>query len=154
MSRNEEKTEVYLTISFLLYLCCQALFPFIYLLHSVSWRALHCYLPLTVPEYGRVILKSTVPRDTLLTLRHLQAICKLDDRLRSLPEFQPICETWSSGRCCPSWSLPNYVAFLSNRSSCHHIVVCCHCSPYCYLGLVCLCKAVLCHVLIYVSKKG
>ncbi|XP_063887367.1 protein dispatched-like [Scylla paramamosain] len=75
-----------------------------------------------VPEYGRVILKSTVPRTTLLTLHHLRAICQLDERLRSLSEFQPICETWSPGRCCPSWSLPNYVALLSNRSSCHQIV--------------------------------
>ena len=76
-----------------------------------------------MPEYGRVILKSTVPRDTLLTLHHLLAICQLDDRLRSLSEFHPICETWSHGHCCPSWSLPNYVALLSNRTSCHHITV-------------------------------
>ncbi|KAG0713160.1 Protein dispatched 1 [Chionoecetes opilio] len=74
-----------------------------------------------VPEYGRVILKSREARDSLLTLRHLLAICHLDDRLRSLAEFQPICETWSPGQCCPSWSLPNYVALLSNRTSCHHI---------------------------------
>ncbi|XP_050706093.1 protein dispatched homolog 1-like, partial [Eriocheir sinensis] len=74
-----------------------------------------------VPEYGRVILKSTVPRETLLTLQHLKAICQLDDRMRALPEFHPICETWSPGRCCPSWSLPNYVALINNRTSCHNI---------------------------------
>ncbi|KAG7174801.1 protein dispatched homolog 1-like isoform X2 [Homarus americanus] len=74
-----------------------------------------------VPEYGHMVIKSTVPRDSLLTLKYLQAICQLDDRLRSPAEFKPICETWSPGRCCPSWTLPNYVAFLSNRTSCHHI---------------------------------
>ncbi|XP_069177966.1 protein dispatched isoform X2 [Procambarus clarkii] len=74
-----------------------------------------------VPEYGHMIVKSTVPRDTLITLKHLKAICELDDRLRSPAEFGTICETWTPGRCCPSWSLPNYVALLSNRTSCHYI---------------------------------
>ncbi|XP_063596522.1 protein dispatched-like [Penaeus indicus] len=74
-----------------------------------------------VPEYGHVVVKSTLPMDSLLTLRHLHAICELDDRLRSPVDFGPICETSSIGRCCPSWSLPNYVALLSKRSSCREI---------------------------------
>lgn len=77
----------------------------------------------TVPEYGRVVIKSTRPRDTLLSLDHLHAICRLDEMLRSPPELVQVCETWRPGRCCPSWSLPNYVALISNRSSCHNITV-------------------------------
>lgn len=77
----------------------------------------------TVPEYGRVVIRSTRPRDTLLSLDHLHAICRLDEMLRSPPELGQVCETWRPGRCCPSWSLPNYVALISNRSSCHNITV-------------------------------
>ncbi|XP_066965917.1 protein dispatched [Macrobrachium rosenbergii] len=74
-----------------------------------------------VPEYGHMVIKSKVPKDSLLTLKHLKEICQLDDILRSPAEFLPVCETSSPGRCCPSWSLPNYVAFLTNKSSCHHL---------------------------------
>lgn len=120
-----------LLLAFLIYLCFRA--------SIVYWLITHSFLPLTVPEYGRVILKSTVPRETLLTLHHLKAICQLDERLRALPEFQPICETWSPGRCCPSWSLPNYVALLFNRTSCHHITVssCTSANPW-----ECVCKCI------------
>lgn len=76
-----------------------------------------------VPDYGHIVVKSTVPQDTLLTLKHLKALCRLDERLRSPEEFRSLCQIWSPGQCCPSWSLPNYVALLSNRTSCHHITV-------------------------------
>ena len=36
--------------------------------------------------------------------------------------FRDVCvKKTHSGDCCRSWSLPNYVALLSNRSSCHNI---------------------------------
>lgn len=43
--------------------------------------------------------------------------------LRANPEFSAICETQAdhgarSHKCCRSWSPANYVAFLSNRTSC------------------------------------
>ncbi|CAL4119913.1 unnamed protein product, partial [Meganyctiphanes norvegica] len=74
-----------------------------------------------LPGYGHVVVKSQVERESLLTKRHLKAICELDTRIRSPPEFQNVCTESSSGKCCPSWSLPNFVALISNRTSCHDI---------------------------------
>ena len=58
-----------------------------------------------------------------MTLENLLAICRLDLRLRTPDQLLDICETTSDHRCCASWSLPNYVALLSNRSSCLEITV-------------------------------
>ena len=59
----------------------------------------------------------------LLTLSHMKAICELDEKIRSVPEFQPICQASTGNKCCPSWSFPNYIALLSNKSSCLDINV-------------------------------
>ena len=78
---------------------------------------------ISVPEYSHVVVKSTVPNDNLFTLENLLAVCRLDAKMRAVPEMSPICETSSDRNCCASWSLPNYVALLSNRSSCLEITV-------------------------------
>ncbi|XP_076048316.1 protein dispatched homolog 1-like [Oratosquilla oratoria] len=72
-------------------------------------------------EYSHVVLASKEPKDDLFTLENIRAMCKLDAQLREYDQFQEICETRSRNRCCPSWSLPNYVAFLNKRESCQHV---------------------------------
>lgn len=59
----------------------------------------------------------------LFTPEALLSICVIDrDALRSPGSFEVICERQSNkGPCCNSWSIPNYVALLHNRSSCLHI---------------------------------
>lgn len=44
------------------------------------------------------------------------AVCAL--QIRSHPSFGALCQRTAANECCPSWSLGNFVAVLSNRSSC------------------------------------
>ena len=49
-------------------------------------------------------------------------MCDVDTAVREYPAFRDVCVRKTHSRdCCRSWSLPNYVALLSNRSSCHNI---------------------------------
>ncbi|KAA0184897.1 hypothetical protein HAZT_HAZT002747 [Hyalella azteca] len=58
---------------------------------------------------------------SLLSLPHLQSICKLDHRIREAPAFNTICERSSPEQCCLSWTIPNYVALLTNKTHCDDI---------------------------------
>ncbi|KAF2363401.1 Protein patched/dispatched [Trinorchestia longiramus] len=55
---------------------------------------------------------------SLMSLDHLQSICELDRRIREAPSFEGICQRASPEECCPSWSIPNYVALLTNKTRC------------------------------------
>ncbi|KAB7497319.1 Protein dispatched-like protein 2 [Armadillidium nasatum] len=77
-----------------------------------------------VPEYGHVVIKNKDPMQNLFSLHNLKAVCELDSILRSPLEINSICERSSGTRCCPSWSLPNYVALLSNKTSCMDLTLC------------------------------
>lgn len=58
----------------------------------------------------------------LFSWEALQSVCRLDtEALRAPPSFQSLCEREQqrgASPCCASWSIPNYVALLHNRSSC------------------------------------
>ncbi|XP_017273145.1 protein dispatched homolog 2 isoform X1 [Kryptolebias marmoratus] len=64
---------------------------------------------------------------SLWSLKAIHAMCEMEQsRIRSQARFQDLCQqpaspegegTWRSG-CCPSWSLGNYLALLSNASCC------------------------------------
>lgn len=70
--------------------------------------------------YGRVVMGSTDGTD-LFTRSSLLSMCILEAGLVTKTEFSSICEYVSFHRCCRSWSLPNYVAMLNNRTSCLNI---------------------------------
>lgn len=77
-----------------------------------------------VEDYVQVVVESR-NKFNLFTLSSLQAICHIDShilRKDSNNVFEQSCERTNLGNCCPSWSLPNYVAFFSNKSSCLDIV--------------------------------
>ncbi|KAG7251030.1 hypothetical protein CRUP_000810, partial [Coryphaenoides rupestris] len=42
-------------------------------------------------------------------------------QVRSHPLYSSLCQRTSDASCCPSWTLGNYVAMLTNRSSCQKI---------------------------------
>ncbi|XP_076320735.1 RND transporter family member dispatched [Tachypleus tridentatus] len=72
-------------------------------------------------DYAHVIIQS-VNHENLFTLPSLKSVCQIEEtKLRSSVHFEELCEQTPSKSCCRSWSLANYVALLSNRSSCHDI---------------------------------
>ena len=60
---------------------------------------------------------------SLLTARNIRAMCLIEEKqIRIHSSFTESCvRTTHSRRCCRSWSLGNYVAVLTNRSSCRDI---------------------------------
>lgn len=42
-------------------------------------------------------------------------------QVRSHPQYWSLCQRATSASCCPSWTLGNYIAVLTNRSSCQKI---------------------------------
>lgn len=90
--------------------------------------------------YANVVVAPTAKQQPygLFNLNSMLAICQLDRRLRlehSIQDssiFQRDCERFqieeknvqsslSESTCCNSWSLPNYIACLNNKTSCMHI---------------------------------
>ncbi|XP_077414007.1 protein dispatched homolog 2 [Vanacampus margaritifer] len=64
---------------------------------------------------------------SLWSLKAIHAMCEMEQsRIRSQTQFQDVCqqhvrgeaETASRSGCCPSWSLGNYLAALTNASCC------------------------------------
>lgn len=52
------------------------------------------------------------------------AICDLEYKLEQIEPYQELCETEiTSRKCCKPWSLPNYIALISNKTSCFDIEV-------------------------------
>ncbi|XP_071485655.1 protein dispatched homolog 1-like [Diadema antillarum] len=72
--------------------------------------------------YARMVFASTHDNN-LLSTEALHSMCRLEQQtVRSHIQFLRACYTSNvTHACCPSWSLPNYVALLNNRSSCLNI---------------------------------
>lgn len=84
-----------------------------------------CNLPTS--SYARVIIGVNTEKDSgndLWSIEGVLAQCHIDDVLRANTHFPTLCQTqvehndMEHNKCCRSWSPANYVAFLSNRSSC------------------------------------
>lgn len=108
--------------------------------------------------YAQVVITTPVRYQSigLFNLNSIHSICLLDHRLRlehSQSErhiFQNDCEQYSTSSkgndefatqtaCCNSWSIPNYIACLNNKTSCfdignqdlkHFELLLNHCAPY------------------------
>lgn len=84
-------------------------------------NAFFCHVPTS--SYARVVIGSESGENNLWSLDGVLAQCHIDAMLRANPKFPSICETRADHgleghKCCRSWSPANYVAFLSNRTSC------------------------------------
>lgn len=45
----------------------------------------------------------------------------MSSQVRSHPQYWSLCQRATSASCCPSWTLGNYIAVLTNKSSCQKI---------------------------------
>ncbi|XP_014204932.1 protein dispatched [Copidosoma floridanum] len=71
--------------------------------------------------YARVVVTSKSKKKTnLWSLEGVRAQCHIDSALRANPLFPSICQRQLQyqHKCCRSWSPANYIALLSNRTSC------------------------------------
>lgn len=79
-----------------------------------------------VPREGftRFVVERFGPNatDSLFDINAFHAICQLDETIQSVSYYRGFCERVYSGEeCCRSWSIPNYISLLSNKSSCFDI---------------------------------
>ncbi|XP_075387018.1 protein dispatched homolog 2 [Tenrec ecaudatus] len=69
-------------------------------------------------SYAQLVFMST-SEGSLWNLHAIHSMCRMEqDQIRSHAGFEALCQRTAADECCPSWSLGNYVAVLSNRSSC------------------------------------
>ncbi|XP_045064913.1 protein dispatched homolog 2 [Coregonus clupeaformis] len=78
-------------------------------------------------RYAQLVFRSGNSA-SLWSLKAIYSMCEMEqERIRSQPHFQDLCKqhirlevdgAMIRGGCCPSWSLGNYLALLSNASSC------------------------------------
>uniref|UniRef100_G1PA09 Protein dispatched homolog 2 n=1 Tax=Myotis lucifugus TaxID=59463 RepID=G1PA09_MYOLU len=69
-------------------------------------------------SYAQLVFMST-SAGSLWNLHAIHSMCHMEqDQIRSHHRFGALCQRTAANECCPSWSLGNYVAVLSNRSSC------------------------------------
>ncbi|XP_067098473.1 protein dispatched homolog 1 [Osmerus mordax] len=72
-------------------------------------------------RYSRLVFSSTEGKN-LWNIQAIKSMCNLDNtRVRSHPQYWSLCQRTSDASCCPSWTLGNYVAVLTNKSSCQKI---------------------------------
>ncbi|XP_054986877.1 protein dispatched homolog 2 [Sorex araneus] len=69
-------------------------------------------------SYAQLVFMST-SAGSLWNLHAMHSMCRMEqEQIRSHAHFGALCQRTAANQCCPSWSLGNYVAVLSNRSSC------------------------------------
>ncbi|XP_027631641.1 protein dispatched homolog 2, partial [Tupaia chinensis] len=69
-------------------------------------------------SYAQLVFMSN-SAGSLWDLHAIHAMCRMEqNQIRSHTHFGALCQRTAANECCPSWSLGNYLAVLSNRSSC------------------------------------
>ncbi|OQV19566.1 Protein dispatched-like protein 1 [Hypsibius exemplaris] len=82
-------------------------------------RGFFCSRPLL--GHAKLILRRK-DAGNLLNLEGIRELCQLDADIRRLDEFQSCSEeSADTGRLCRTWNLPNYVAVLAGKTSCHQL---------------------------------
>lgn len=72
-------------------------------------------------RYSRLVFSSTEGKN-LWNIQAIKSMCNLDNtRVRSHPQYWSLCQRTTDASCCPSWTLGNYIAILTNKSSCQKI---------------------------------
>uniref|UniRef100_W5U946 Protein dispatched homolog 1 n=1 Tax=Ictalurus punctatus TaxID=7998 RepID=W5U946_ICTPU len=71
--------------------------------------------------YSRIVFTSAEGKN-LWNIHAIKSMCNFDNtRVRSHPQYWSLCQRATSASCCPSWTLGNYIAVLTNKSSCQKI---------------------------------
>ncbi|KAM6915507.1 protein dispatched homolog 1 [Xenentodon cancila] len=72
-------------------------------------------------SYSRLVFTSAEGKN-LWNIQAIKSMCNQDNtRVRSHRDYWSLCQRTNDALCCPSWTLGNYIAVLSNRSSCQKI---------------------------------
>ncbi|KAG7508766.1 dispatched-like 1 [Solea senegalensis] len=72
-------------------------------------------------SYSRLVFTSAEGKN-LWNIQAIKSMCNLDNtRVRSHRDYWSLCQRTNDASCCPSWTLGNYIAVLTNRSSCQKI---------------------------------
>lgn len=62
---------------------------------------------------------------SLLEMDAIHAMCNLEMKLTTIHNYDEFCQVkFYTKECCRPWSIPNYIAMLSNRTTCHEVQVC------------------------------
>ncbi|XP_075970868.1 RND transporter family member dispatched [Anticarsia gemmatalis] len=77
-----------------------------------------------ISEYAHLVIKNT-DNSSLLTFENVQKMCRYQSTLVELggAEYYKMCQraTHSEELCCPVWSVPNYIALISNKNTCENL---------------------------------
>ncbi|CAG9784876.1 unnamed protein product [Diatraea saccharalis] len=77
-----------------------------------------------VSDYAHLVVTSS-DNSSLLTYDNVNKMCRLQNFLVELggSEYYKLCErsTHPEELCCPIWSVPNYIALMSGKSSCENL---------------------------------
>ncbi|XP_076844349.1 protein dispatched homolog 1 isoform X2 [Brachyhypopomus gauderio] len=72
-------------------------------------------------SYSRIVFASAEGKN-LWNIQAIKSMCNFDNtRVRSHPHYWSLCQRTTAASCCPSWTLGNYIAVLTNKSSCQKI---------------------------------
>ena len=87
--------------------------------HLVYFVQKFCVSEVAYARYAYVHANAS----NLLTYDNVRLMCNVDERIRRLHSFNKtcICPAATTSQCCRTWSLSNYIALLTNRSSCAHV---------------------------------
>lgn len=81
------------------------------------------------PEYTHMALVRVDGNSSLLEIDAVRAMCDLESKLTSVHSYKGFCQRkFYVKECCRPWSIPNYIAMLSNKTACHEIEVTLPCS--------------------------
>ncbi|XP_042543793.1 protein dispatched homolog 2 [Dipodomys spectabilis] len=96
-------------------------------------------------SHAKLVFVST-SGGSLWNLHAIHSMCRMEqEQIRSHPHFGALCQRTAANECCPSWSLGNYLAVLSNRSSCletteadaaRTLALLRYCAPYYHRGVL------------------
>ena len=81
-----------------------------------------CVFVITVEEYARVAFQ-VEDGHYVLSFQVVGRMCRFQDLIQQSEEYQYLCEKDGHRHCCPSWSLPNYVAEYANKTDCMELKV-------------------------------
>lgn len=77
-----------------------------------------------ISDYAHLVITNT-DNTSLLTFENVQRMCKLQSMLVQIgeDEYYKMCQRdlHSEELCCPVWSVPNYIALISGKTSCENL---------------------------------
>ncbi|XP_054900268.1 protein dispatched homolog 1 isoform X3 [Poeciliopsis prolifica] len=89
---------------------------------EVEWdfsKEFFCDIP--GDSYSRLVFASAEGK-SLWNIQAIKSMCSQDNtRVRSHRDYLNLCQRTNNVSCCPSWTLGNYIAVLTNKSSCQKI---------------------------------